>query len=149
MLSTLKSPLAPLLAGLLLLLPACTGTGRARHNFNPDHAPTRTSEQPAWADQANSWAKLESINAWLETQGPRSDDFWRIEGRLQLAEGRMEFYRSEMDSIDAGQSRQRLGAARADFLRVHSDPSSSESQIRRAHRGLQGASSTPASMPRV
>jgi len=104
---------------------------------------------PPWADQTNSWAKLEAIHAWLDHQGDRSDPFWRVEGRLQLAEGRMEFYRAELAQLEPGVSQQRLVAARADFLRVQSDPLATEGQVRRAQRGLAYASPASAAPVRT
>ncbi|MCA9003560.1 MAG: N-acetylmuramoyl-L-alanine amidase, partial [Planctomycetes bacterium] len=93
-----------------------------------------------------SWEKLETINTWLKTQGPRSEAYWRVEGRLQLAEGRMEFYFKERNSAPERDSSQRLTAAVADFMRVQSDVHATESQKRRAKRGL-ARSAQPASSP--
>lgn len=113
-------------------LPPAPSTGSSTYT-----SPNHIGGVPPWADLPHSWAKLESIAHWLEHQNIGNDPFWRVEGRLQLAEGRMAFYRSERGQIEASANAARAAAARADFLRVRSDPEATESQRRRAERGLQ------------
>ena len=137
---------------ILLTLVACAAPPRSGYSTPVDASMPTASHSyqggpPPWAGQEISWEKLEAINTWLETQGPRSEAYWRVEGRLQLAEGRMEFYRRERTTAGDKANRQRVSAARADFLRVKSDRNASEGQMRRAKRGLATSASTKAKQP--
>ncbi|MBL4771132.1 MAG: N-acetylmuramoyl-L-alanine amidase [Planctomycetes bacterium] len=129
------------LALLMLTLVACAAPRRSTlrapiDSDTPYPSHSYRGGTPPWVGQENSWEKLEAINGWLATQGTYSEAYWRVEGRLQLAEGRMEFYRLERTSAGEKTNRQRISAARADFMRAKSDPGASEGQMRRAKRGL-------------
>ncbi|MEZ6004600.1 MAG: peptidoglycan recognition family protein [Planctomycetota bacterium] len=131
---------ALLLTLALLGLSACTSPRRRPASMpvdTPVELPTTVQGRPAWVEQDLTWQKMLDIQDWLDRESRHSDPYWRIEARLQLAEGRMHFYAEEQGSLEASAARQRLGAARADFLRVKADPLATESQVRRAERGLQ------------
>ena len=93
---------------------------------------------PAWADQPLSWAKLDTLEVWLEDRGATATPFWRVEAELQLAEGRLSFAEP---LTHAGEQalRQRRRNARLGFLRVRANPKASAEQYRRASEGLKRA----------
>jgi hypothetical protein len=152
----IRKPLTPLghpvlwpAALVLLTLVACAAPRRSSLSapMEGSHSLPSHSYQggpPPWAGQEISWEKLQDINSWLETQGASSEAYWRVEGRLQLAEGRMEFYRRERATAGDRTNKQRVSSARADFLRVQSDSGATEGQVRRAKRGLTSSASTKA-----
>ncbi len=140
------------LALAFLALTACAAPRKSNLKAPSDpyssHASTPvTGGPPPWVGQEMSWEKLEAINAWLANQGAASDPYWRVEGRLQLAEGRMRFYRDERTTADDSINRQRISAARADFMRVEADTRASEGQLRRAKRGLATSANINAKAP--
>ncbi len=140
------------LALALFALASCAAPRRSTLTAPTNHPPTHAASghmggPPPWLDQEMSWEKLEAINSWLANQGAASDPYWRVEGRLQLAEGRMGFYRTERTTAGEVVNRQRISAARSDFMRVQSDPRASEGQLRRAKRGLATSASVKVKVP--
>ncbi|MCP5023910.1 MAG: N-acetylmuramoyl-L-alanine amidase [bacterium] len=140
------------LALALFALTACAAPRKSNLKAPSDPYPAHTIKPmtggpPPWVGQEMSWEKLEAINAWLANQGAASDPYWRVEGRLQLAEGRMRFYRNERTTADESINRQRISTARADFMRVKADSRASEGQLRRAKRGLASSANIKAKVP--
>jgi hypothetical protein len=88
---------------------------------------------PPWAGMPLTWGKLDAIESWLALEQPPSDDYWSVEGQLQLSEGRLLF---SNDARGGSISADRLAAARIGFQRVIADTSASEDQIARARDGL-------------
>lgn len=104
----------------------------------PVTAPSDSLGTPRWVGQPLSWGKLEEIERWLLESGSVADPYWRLEGELELAEGRLFFARADQAQGQAGAQRVegRLAAAQQGFERVARDPLASESQRRRALRRL-------------
>lgn len=108
---------------------------------------------PAWVGEALSWEKLKSIETWLATQPHDAPSFWRVEGELQLAQGRLEFARRDLGakSADSTSATKRVRSSRAGLERVAADPSATDGQkkrandlVARADKLLDGKSSTVA-----
>jgi len=104
----------------------------------------RPGRVPAWAGRPASADKLEDLETWLAGEGLGYEDYWLIEGELQLAEGRAHLAR---DREGAKFARDR---ARAGFESVHGNARATDGQRQRAELGLQGlaapvASAVPAS----
>ncbi|MCB9916164.1 MAG: N-acetylmuramoyl-L-alanine amidase [Planctomycetes bacterium] len=110
---------------------------------------------PAWVGAEEGWDKLERIERWLASGADGYDAYWRLQGELALAEGRLAFARTEQGSAAAlgGRWDARLESARAGFERVTQDAEASPSQRERARRGLaslgvlDGAGDAPAAAP--
>jgi len=111
---------------------------------------------PEWVGRPLSWEKLETIERWLATQPADRPSFWRVEGELQLAQGRLELARREQAGkvTTESQLRTRVRSSRAGFERVVADPHASEGQrerarllISKADKLLDGKRSEDASSP--
>lgn len=100
---------------------------------SPDHGGL-----PSWVDEPLSWAKLDTIESWLENIGTGASPFWRVEAELQLAEGRLSFA-DPMTHAGEQTRRERRRNARLGFLRIRANPKASADQYRRASEGLKRA----------
>ena len=133
------------LIGALLMaaLVACSAGSGARGNTARERlglGPADTEALPPWAGQPTSWEKLDAIEAWLSQPAAERNPFWRIEGRLQLAEGRLDL--SDFDpTADAATLRRRKSHARSGFLLVkadgprHQEPKAARRDRPRPHPG--------------
>lgn len=139
-----------LCALLLGLLPACK-------TYDPGMPPemSRRTETgvPEWVGEPLSWQKLADIETWLASKGAYASDFWRIEAKLTLAQGRVEFSRQDRETGRRGEEaiRQRLGLARQGFQEVYGDPAATLDQQRSAQAGLDAIAGTarPAAKPQT
>lgn len=133
--------LACLLAlGLLFgSLQACAVPQR-QHLTRSYETPARPTSGglPAWANEPLSWAKLDTIESWLENAGTGASPFWRVEAELQLAEGRLSFA-DPLTHAGEQTQRQRRRNARLGFLRIRANPKASAEQYQRASEGLKRA----------
>src|SRR5262245_11366612 len=119
--STPRSTIALL---LLLALGAC----KSQQLQNPPPPmpvvpPTivpETPKTPAWVGEPLSWDKLSQIDAWLASQPDGGDPYWKIEGELQLSQGRLEFARREAGGQKSppAAAQSRINAALATFRRI-------------------------------
>lgn len=132
----LRSPVPPTV--LALLLAAACATPRGPEHPVPGPGEFLAHATPRWVGQPLSWGKLEEIERWLLESASLADPYWRLEGELELAEGRLFFARADQGLGAAGLQRVelRVAAAREGFERVLRDPRASESQRRRAQRRL-------------
>jgi hypothetical protein len=107
----------------------------------PPPAPEPVAVAPAWTTQALSWEKLAAIERWLDTEAASHDDGLRIEGELQLNEGRLRFSQEDLKKNAAPDQtvRVRIDAAKTAFERIGKDKAASPGQKARATIGLQGA----------
>src|SRR5260221_362822 len=98
----------------------------------PPIAPA-VSRTPQWIGEPLSWAKLAEIEAWLATEGPSADPFWRVEGEIALNQGRVDLARAEKTGQKASDasSRGRLHTSRAGFQRVLADGEAAPDQKKR------------------
>jgi hypothetical protein len=97
--------------------------------------PVRT---PAWVGEPLSWEKLKEIESWIASQGEGADPYWKIEGELQLNQGRLEFARRESggQKVAPDTVKSRIQVALAGFRQIAADESASPSQKRRAQDGI-------------
>lgn len=91
---------------------------------------------PSWAMEPNSWGKLDAIERWIE-ENRRPAPYWRVESRLQLAEGQLEF--SQENGAAPGTRRFRREAAIEGFSAVLEDPGANRDQQMRARQGRRSA----------
>jgi len=143
--------------GALILAAGCAGPSGARGGLPVRQAAAATSGQaPRWATEPTSWGKLDELERWLD--GPESRDasaFWRVEARLQLAEGRLAFAGPERDeNTNPATLRYRRAAAAEAFAEILAAPEAAPpEQLSRARRGarrvgdLGPAAALPASGP--
>lgn len=145
--ATLKmlSRRAPALAALACLLVACR-SARTVNNVSAISTPTEPAATyeieatPAWVGMPVSWEKLNAIEAWLGEQPADSHGFWRVEGELQLQQGRLEFARRDATGkATPAAVAQRTQAARAGIARLIADPDATEGQRARARAVLARA----------
>jgi hypothetical protein len=119
------------LSCLAALAGACKVPGT--QPLSPERSgPQAGSDLPPWAGQPPSSEKLDAISAWLATPESGRSRFWRLEGELQLAEGRASL------ATGVGLDETRRTATRAAFRRVHDDPAATAGQQQRAAAGLAG-----------
>jgi len=122
---------------LLTLLCACAGP-RSRPADPPPEPTAAAAGAPSWTGTPLGWARLDAIERWLRLEAGGYDPFWRAQGELVLAEGRLELTRQDAaaGTIDSAAQRLRASAARAGFERVLRDGAASEPQRERARAGL-------------
>ena len=126
----------------LLALAACTAPSMPG-TLPPDASAAQASASiPPWAGMPLTWGKLDAIESWLASAPQPDDDYWSIEGQLQLSEGRLLFSKEE-----ARRAPERLTAARVGFQRVIADTAASQDQIARAREGLELAASLGGAVP--
>ena len=87
---------------------------------------------PSWAMEPVSWGKLDAIERWIE-QNRRPAPYWRVESRLQLAEGQLHFSREP--GAAPGTRRFRRDAALDGFRAVLEDSGANRDQQMRARQG--------------
>lgn len=119
---------------LLAFIGSCAPVGKRPEPLEP---PPSTRGAPDWAGMASGWQKLTEIERWLRTDADRHDPFWRPQGELLLAEGRLALAQSDAAAakIDAPRLAERLQLARSGFERVLADPAANAAQKARAERG--------------
>lgn len=135
------------MAGALLLLAACRGPAPAPP-VDPSLSAGRAA--PAWVGTPLSWARLDEIETWLASEGERSEPYWRIEGELALAEGRLRFARTDLGQragVRSARLAERLAAAVEGFRSVLREPLADSRQLARARRGLREAEGLGAPAP--
>ncbi|MFN9786085.1 MAG: peptidoglycan recognition family protein [Planctomycetia bacterium] len=98
---------------------------------------------PAWMAEPLSWEKLQRIETWQATDGPRASHEWRVEAELELNRGRAEYARRDLAAArskglapDASVST-RLSTARVGFVAVMSDMKATPGQRRRAEESIK------------
>jgi hypothetical protein len=89
-----------------------------------------------------SWAKLEMIERWLDTEAARHQPELVAEAELQLNEGRVYFSRRDLESkaVPRATLRVRAENAKAGFEKLLANPVASSGQRNRAQIGLRAAS---------
>jgi N-acetylmuramoyl-L-alanine amidase len=121
--------------GLFALACASPGSSPPQPDAGPDYRVSvpsgRDGRVPIWAGRPLTWDKLGLVSDWLQNSGTRADDYWVVEGHLQLAEGRLHYALLE-PKLEAS----RTVAASAGFQRVLAHPRSTSSQRQRAELGL-------------
>ena len=136
-----------LLAALGLgLVASCAspGSGPPRPEGGADYKVDTTHTNgtvPPWAGRARSWEKLSLIGNWLQTQR-HANDYWIVEGHLQLAEGRA-FYASQ----ESADRELRKTKARSGYHRVLAHSRATASQRQRAELGLRSLDGVVAAIP--
>lgn len=136
------------LLAILSLVTACTSPGSP--------APTDSSRTsagyddrgaPYWSELSLSWSTLNEIEDWIHSDAARNDPYWRLQGELTLAEGRVALARQDAQKGDvaAAALESRRRAAREGFQRVLEDPQAVPEQRIRARRGLSSAGEPEAS----
>ena len=95
----------------------------------------RQGGAPKWAMEPVSWGKLDAIERWIE-QNRRPAPYWRVESRLQLAEGQLHFSREP--GTAPGTRRFRRNAALDGFRAVLEDSGANRDSVR-ARRGSREA----------
>lgn len=121
----------------LLALAACASPAPSPSAKDYGRA-TGPASEPYWASEPLSWAKLSEVEDWIHSRAAQADPYWRIEGELTLAEGRLTLARRDAQGgTDARAIEQRRGAARAGFERVLDDGAANPEQRLRARRGLE------------
>lgn len=137
--SLLFHVLGPRLASCVVLL--CVGftAGCATANRSRTSAsePALATPSAAWQYQPHSWAKLEAILSWMESEEAQRDPSLQVEAELQLAEGRLEFARAERRISEPAVLRQRLSLAQQGFQSVLAHYAASALQSSRARMGLR------------
>jgi len=104
------------------------------------HDMETASTLPPWTGMPSSWKKLGEIDSWLKTDHAYTSTFWNLEGRLQLAEGRLEFASSDLKgTAPTGTMRERVLTAHVGFQRVLSNGQATAGQVERADAGKLGA----------
>jgi len=123
---------------LSLALGGCRG---APPRQETSATPPAHEAEPEWIRQPLSWEKLESIEAWLAGAGSAHGAGLRIEAQLELAEGKLEFSRRDLErgNVPAETLRVRLEAIREGFARLAGEGEASLGQRARARIGEQGA----------
>ncbi len=98
---------------------------------------------PAWMAEPLSWEKLQRIETWQATEGPRASHEWRVEAELELNRGRAEYARRDLAASrskgvapEASVST-RLATARVGFVAVMSDMKATPGQRRRAEESIK------------
>ena len=87
-----------------------------------------------------SWEKLGEIESWLRTDDAYGSTFWNLEGRLQLAEGRLEFASGDLKgTAPTGAMRERVLSAHVGFQRVLASGGATDGQVERADSGKLSA----------
>jgi hypothetical protein len=123
---------AACLAALLFVgAPACQGP---QHRASEPEPPAQARSAPDWIHAPLSWEKLASLERWLADADSVHDRGQRLEARLQLAEGRVEFTRRDRDkglALDAA-ARARLQSAGAELAAVGADAYATPGQRTRA-----------------
>lgn len=97
--------------------------------------------EPTWIGQPLSWEKLDALERWLVEASDAHDSSLELEGRLELAEGRLEFARRDLGEavVERHDSLARIELARRGFEQVLADARASKGQLARAQFGLDGA----------
>lgn len=137
-----------LILSVLSLATACTAPGTPREaDTGRSTAGYNASGAPYWADLSLSWSTLNEIEDWLHSDAARNDPYWRLQGELTLAEGRVALARqdSSTGNVAASALEARRRAAREGFQRVLDDPEAVPEQRIRARRGLSSAGEPEAS----
>ncbi|MCA8979329.1 MAG: N-acetylmuramoyl-L-alanine amidase [Planctomycetes bacterium] len=138
--------MGPLLAAILVLATACTSPGTPRPVESTRDAGS-DRDAPYWSELALSWSTLNEIEDWIHSDAARRDPYWRLQGELVLAEGRVALAREDArnGSVASSTLETRRKAARDGFQRVLDDPQSIPEQRIRARRGLSSAGEPEAS----
>ena len=146
--------------GALVLLAGCAGPSSSRRGEPLRRADgpgaAADGQAPRWSLEPTSWGKLDEIERWLD--GPESrtaSAYWRVEARLQLAEGRLAFAGPERDAnTNPDTLRYRRTAAAEAFSEILASPeAATPDQLSRARRGARSvgdlgpAAALPASGP--
>lgn len=92
---------------------------------------------PSWIHEPLSWHKLETIEAWLETDAPRHDPGLVVEAELLLNEGRIDFLRRDLESgsVPKDTLEVRADTANKGFQHVLDNPVATTGQRNRAQIG--------------
>jgi len=92
---------------------------------------------PAWVGQPLDWNKLERVERWLGSSDAAQNDYWRVQGELTLAEGRLVFARQDLSSgQETDRILARLRGAQVGFQAVLADSDANTTQTSKARLGL-------------
>jgi hypothetical protein len=107
----------------------------------PVEPPEPITAAPTWINQALSWQKLETLEAWLAHDAQRYSRELVIEATLQLNEGRILFAQDDLEkkSVPIATLRVRAATAKAGFAEVLADSSASLGARTRAQIGERAA----------
>lgn len=96
-----------------------------------------TGGAPAWVGQPLDWNKLERVERWLGSTDAATNDYWRVQGELTLAEGRLVFARQDLGSgQETDQVLARLRGAQVGYQAVLADSDANSTQTSKARLGL-------------
>lgn len=127
----------------LLLATACTTPAPVAEDPGAARGSSAYGDKgaPYWSDLSLSWSTLTEIENWLRSSAAQRDPYWRVQGELTLAEGRLSLANqdSRQPKVDVVAIENRRKAARDGFQRVLDDPDSIAEQRVRARRGLANA----------
>jgi hypothetical protein len=139
-----------LLAAAAAVCGACRAPGPASEP-TPSHEPIEAvmHAEPTWVGEPLSWEKLDALERWLVEASDAHDSALELEGRLELAEGRLEFARRDLSDPKSNRpdALARVELARRGFEQVLADPRASKGQLARAQFGLDGARSSQGQRP--
>ncbi|MBL8860367.1 MAG: N-acetylmuramoyl-L-alanine amidase [Planctomycetes bacterium] len=132
---------------LAFAAPGCRSPHVAKAPVEPlamtQYEPDPADVAPPWLAEPLSWEKLNKVEEWAKTQGPRAAPLWRVEAQLVLGLGRLEFARrdgqSKPTAKEAAELDARVRAARASLESVVVDNDATAAQRRRAEDGLRRA----------
>ena len=128
--------LAALAGASALFLFACASP-EMRQSTDRGLVGTSAGSAPAWVGQPLDWNKLESVERWLRSPAAASNDYWRVQGELTLADGRLVFARQDLSSgQDADAVLARLRGAQVGYRSVLSDGAANSTQASKARLGL-------------
>jgi hypothetical protein len=101
-----------LVTALLIVALPLLGGCRSVRPLPPDSSPGAERRYddsvPGWVGQPLSWDKLAEVEAWLDGPALEASDFWRLEGVLELAQGRLEFALRDRDKLGEGRVASRV-----------------------------------------
>ncbi len=96
-----------------------------------------SSGAPTWVGQPLDWNKLESVERWLGSPDAARNDYWRVQGELTLADGRLVFARQDLSSgQDTNQVLARLRGAQVGYQSALADSAANSTQTSKARLGL-------------
>ncbi len=126
------------------------GSGGFGGSYSRSSTTPSSTSAPSWASAPLSWSKLSGIESWLTTEGDRAAAYWRVEGWLQLGQGKLTLARRELvtEAGAGGVLGERLQGARTSFEQVLVDAGATRSQRTRAQVGLSAAGALLEGAPR-
>jgi|FLOH01.1.fsa_nt_gi hypothetical protein len=117
----------------LLLFASCVGTGPSPDPHSSYNGPVSLV---ALISRPLSWEKLEGLEQWLDRNSSNASSTDVLNARLELADGRSTFARSDQNQTSAAVLKMRRERAISDYRIVLASTSASSSQRARAQNGI-------------